>query len=102
MPKPTFSSDPIDAYRLNRLRLAYQTFCFLMQLHCHIEPSEKGFIRHMHDDKGRLLVQWSHEEALIEYRCLMEKAWLSLPSTTVVHGLEMPNAEEWVPIVSRC
>lgn len=47
----------------------------------------------MHDSKERLLVQWSHEEALIEYRCLMEKAWLSLLSTAALHGLELPTNE---------
>jgi hypothetical protein len=50
MPMPTFSADLNDTYRLTRLRLAYQTFCFLMQLHCHIEPSEKGLaISSQHD-----------------------------------------------------
>ncbi len=102
MPKPTFSSDPSEPYRLTRLHLAFQTFCFLMQVHCHIEPSDKGFIRHMHDSQGCLLVQWSHEEALIEYRCHIEKAWLSLPSTIVVHGVGFLEDEDWRPIKSRC
>lgn len=57
MLKPTFSAALFEPYRLTRLRLAYQTFCFLMPLHCHIEPSEKGFIRHMHGNKRRLLAQ---------------------------------------------
>jgi hypothetical protein len=39
---------------------------------------------------------------MTEFRCLMEKAWLSLPSTSVVHGLERPGGSEWQAMVSRC